>query len=245
MKLLSIGNSFSQDAHKFLHELALLSGFDLDITNLYVPGCSLEMHWDNVIHNNASYDLEINGNSTEEKTGILQALLSEKWDVITLQQVSPLAGMPASYDPYLTNLETFVKDTCPEAKIFFHQTWAYETDSTHSCFCNYGNDQKNMFNCIISTAAQKAGQIRAAILPVGAVIQYIRENIAEFDYQNGGLSLCRDGFHLTLNYGRYAAAATWLRILTGTPLAAHPFQDLDFTKTSKIISSVNKICASC
>jgi hypothetical protein len=57
--------------------------------------------------------------------------------------------------------------------------------------------------------------IGATVLPSGPVVQYLRENTAEFDYKNGGLSLNRDGFHLSWDYGRYAAAATWYRVLLG------------------------------
>ena len=35
------------------------------------------------------------------------------------------------------------------------------------------------------------------IIPSGDVIQYLRDNTNEFDCKNGGLSLCRDGFHLS------------------------------------------------
>ena len=37
----------------------------------------------------------------------------------------------------------------------------------------------------------------------------------EFDYVHGGMSLNRDGFHLTYDYGRYAAGLTWYAFLTG------------------------------
>ena len=53
MKVLSIGNSFSQDAHKWLHKLAENNGVDLETVNLYIGGCSLETHWKNAKENNA------------------------------------------------------------------------------------------------------------------------------------------------------------------------------------------------
>lgn len=36
MKILSIGNSFSQDAHKWLHKLAKVNGVEFEIANLYI-----------------------------------------------------------------------------------------------------------------------------------------------------------------------------------------------------------------
>lgn len=61
MKILSIGNSFSQDAHKWLHEIASNHGMELETANLYIGGCSLQTHWENLVNDNAHYELEWNG----------------------------------------------------------------------------------------------------------------------------------------------------------------------------------------
>ena len=37
----------------------------------------------------------------------------------------------------------------------------------------------------------------------------------EFDYAAGGRSLCRDGFHMDLIYGRYLLGAVWFEALSG------------------------------
>ena len=67
MKVLSIGNSFSQDAHKWLHKLAENNGVDLETVNLYIGGCSLGTHWKNAKENNADYEFELNGDYTGKK----------------------------------------------------------------------------------------------------------------------------------------------------------------------------------
>ena len=85
MNVLSIGNSFSEDAHRWLHSLAKLHGVDIQTANLYIGGCSLETHWKNFCENNAFYDYQINGNEAKEKISINDALLREKWDIVTLQ----------------------------------------------------------------------------------------------------------------------------------------------------------------
>ena len=241
MKLLSIGNSFSQDAQRWLHDVAELNGFELETVNLYIGGCSLETHWENVLHNNAFYDLEQNGISTGRKISIFDALHMENWDVITVQQVSQLSGIPESYEPYLENLAAYVREHCPNAKLYFHQTWAYEIDSDHGGFALYHNAQKEMFERIVDTTTQMAKCIDAEILPVGPAVQYIRETVPEFDYKNGGLSLCRDGFHLSFEYGRYIAAVTWLRVLSGKPVTVDHFADFDADKTEKIVAAVNSL----
>lgn len=240
MKVLSIGNSFSQDAHKWLHQLAKDNGVDMETVNLYIGGCSLETHWNNVVNDNAYYDLELNGNAGERKISIKQALAMDDWDVITVQQVSGFSGLKESYEPYLSNLVSVIKNACPDAKLCFHQTWAYEIDSNHGDFGKYNHDQRLMFDRIVSTTEQAAASIGAQIIPVGKVIQRIRETVPEFDYQNGGLSLCRDGFHMSLNYGRYAAAATWLHVLTETNVEAGAFEDFDLNLLKKILAVVNE-----
>lgn len=240
MKILSIGNSFSQDAHKWLHTLAKCNGVDIETVNLYIGGCSLETHWKNVEEDNAYYDLERNGNSGERKISIDDALKMEKWDVVTLQQVSHLSGLPKTYEPYLARLTDAVREAQPNAKLFFHQTWAYEIDSEHSGFANYSNNQRKMYECIMSTTEKAARSMNAGIIPVGRTIQQLRERIAEFDYKNGGLSLCRDSFHLSLDYGRYAAAATWFVAITGKRIKVTEFENFDFRLLEKIIAVVNK-----
>ena len=47
-----------------------------------------------------------------------------------------------------------------------------------------------------------------------AFIQHLRA-IPPFDYKNGGTSLCRDGFHMSLDYGRYAVGLVWFKFFTG------------------------------
>ena len=37
----------------------------------------------------------------------------------------------------------------------------------------------------------------------------------EFNVREGGISLCRDGFHMNYLYGRYALACTWLAKIFG------------------------------
>ena len=52
------------------------------------------------------------------------------------------------------------------------------------------------------------------IIRVGEAVQRLRTK-PSFDYKNGGVSLNRDGFHLSLNYGRLLAASVWCKFFTG------------------------------
>ena len=138
-----------------------------------------------------------------------------KWDFITLQQASGFSGIPQSYIPYITELVKYVSDRSNGFKFLFHQTWAYEKDSTHQHFTFYNNDQHEMFRRLKDCSEMASKLIDAEIIRVGEAIQNLRDKIKEFDYDNGGISLNRDGFHLSLDYGRFAAAAVWLKKITG------------------------------
>lgn len=239
MKLLSIGNSFSTDAHRFLHTVAEQNLCEIDTANLFIGGCSLRTHWQNVCEDNAYYDYEINGNEAETKISIKTALQSQKWDVVTLQQASADSGIYSTYQPYLLSLAQLVREYQPQAKLYFHQTWSYENSSEHSGFLNYNRDSRKMFECIVSASEKAAESIGAQLIPAGTVIQYLRKNTSEFDYENGGISLCRDTFHLSETYGRYAAAATWFHTLTGEKFTAKELEDMDIKLLEVIAKAVN------
>ncbi len=45
IKILCIGNSFSEDAMKYLHAIAKCGGMEVKTVNLYIGGCPLIKHW--------------------------------------------------------------------------------------------------------------------------------------------------------------------------------------------------------
>lgn len=241
MKLLSIGNSFSQDAQRWLHQTAVANGYDLETTNLMIGGCSLETHWHHMTDGEAAYYLERNGEDVQQMITLPDALAMDEWDVITVQQVSSHSGRPQTFFPYLEELVAFVREKCPNAKIYFHQTWAYEIDSEHGDFPYYNRDQKEMYRRICDCAEMAAKIIDATILPSGPVVQYLRDNAPEFDYKNGALSLNRDGFHLSWDYGRYAAAATWVKVLFGKTPTVCPFEDWDPALIAPIHAAIDAV----
>jgi hypothetical protein len=59
MNILSIGNSFSTNAHKFLSQIAADDGEEIMLCNLFIGGCSLEQHWNNWREEKTVYDYEI------------------------------------------------------------------------------------------------------------------------------------------------------------------------------------------
>ena len=89
MKILFIGNSFSSDLTKYLQKV---SGGELYVRNLYIGGCSLEMHAKNIAEASEEYDYCIDAEATR-KISVNEALTLEAWDVISVQQVSGFSGI--------------------------------------------------------------------------------------------------------------------------------------------------------
>lgn len=214
MKILSIGNSFSQDAHKWLNQIADSVGVELYCANLYIGGCSLERHWNNYLSREDAYDYEISGKA-DGKISLSDALVKEDWDVITLQQVSGFSGIFSTFEPYLSDLIKAIREICPNAEILLHKTWAYEADSEHPDFKNYGCSTDKMYDEITKAYSEASEKTGLKVILSGDIIQFLRKNVKEFDVENGGLKLTRDSFHLSYNYGRFAVSLVWLKTLTG------------------------------
>ena len=204
-KLLAVGNSFSEDALYYLHDVAKADGMELKVVNLYIGGCSLERHWNNVLTESKDYLYELNGQSTERYVSVNEILKEEKWNYIITQQASHDSGMEGTYFPYLNQLLDYFKSICPAAEYLLHKTWAYEIDSNHSEFGRYHCSQQEMYEKLskcYDIAAQKTGM---RLIPCGDVIQAVRKT-PPFRYELGEKSLCRDGYHMDMIYGRYLLA---------------------------------------
>lgn len=214
MKILCIGNSFSQDATRYLEDI---SGGELFVRNLYIGGCPLELHYNNILKDAYDYDYEKDA-AAIRKESINHALTLEDWDYVTVQQVSHFSGMIETYEPYLAFILGYIKGRCPNAKVVFHRTWAYDDLSTHGGFANYGNDRKAMFDAIVKTSEQAAAKYNLPIIKVGNAVEAARD-LEEFIPQKGKLNINRDGFHLSLDYGRYLAGLVFYKFFTGKDMS--------------------------
>ena len=216
LRVLAIGNSFSEDAvEQNLWELGHESGFNFVIGNAYRGGQGLASHWTVVSQGAKAFEYRkvVNGERTNHKEVSLDSILTdEAWDVVTLQQVSQDAGLYATYDPYIQDLLNYVRArvTGKNVRYGFHQTWAYARNSTHSGFANYGGDQERMYGNIIETVGRILTEHHELlfVIPSGTAIQNARTTPL-------GDHLNRDGYHLDKTIGRYVAACTWLEALTG------------------------------
>lgn len=211
MKILSIGNSFSQDAQRYLHAMAEHEGIDLMCANLYIGGCSLETHYSNLLDEIRPYEYSENAEYLRQST-LKDGIAAHDWDIITLQQASHFSYKEESYYPYINELTAYIRKTCPKAKIYIHETWSYGTKDRL-------NSQKfgthaDMFSYIERAYHKAEKEIGAdGFIPAGETLERLK---------NSGFNAHRDGSHASLGLGRFAAALTWLGKLC----------DFDVTKVS-------------
>ena len=213
LKVLAIGNSFSIDGMEYVYQIAQDLGVEkIKLGNLYIGGCTLQTHYNNLLSDSAAYTYYVNedGNWVTKGASSLQfALKSDNWDVITFQQASGFSGVADSYDT-LVDLIAGVKHMRPNARFGWHMTWAYQGDSTHADFAKYNNDQATMYQAIVNAVQSKIltnGDIDF-VIPAGTAIQNARTSYL-------GDSLTRDGYHLSYTMGRYIAGLTWAQATTG------------------------------
>lgn len=220
MNVLSIGNSFSQDAQRYLHQIARADGVDIHSFNLYIGGCPLSKHYRNMLSEERVYALEMNGCSTGFRVSLKEALLNRDWDVITVQQVSSQSQNYDTYQPYLDGLVEYARRLVPKAKIAIHQTWAYEQGSKGLNEELKYSDYREMLDDIVKSYRKAAARIGADfIVPSGEVFGAMLENGIE--------KIHRDTYHASRGLGRYALGLIWYKTLTGNDVFDNAFCDFD------------------
>ena len=209
MNILCIGNSFSMDAAQYLHKI---SNGEIYVVDLAIGGCSLERHYNNILEDKADYLYEVNGEIVRDNGSIKEALKEREWDFVTIQQVSHYSGMAETYEPFLPYILGYIKGACPNAKVAFHRTWAYSDYSNHEGFVNYGNSRPKMFDAIVKASTEICKKYNLDIIPSGDAVEEARK-LPEFDEKTHPIT--RDGFHLSLDYGRYLAGLVMYKFFTG------------------------------
>lgn len=228
LKVLAIGNSFSVDAMTYLYQVAKAEGVEeVVLGNFFVGACTLKQHADFMKSGEPAYRYDKCTDGTwvqTPDTTLLTGLLDEQWDVITMQQASHDSGLANTFQPYLDELVAYVQEKCPNAKLMWHMTWAYQSDSDHKAFPTYGNEQHTMYYGIIN-AVQKnidTNENFEKTIPSGTMIQNLRGSVI-------GDRLTRDGYHLN-DLGRLAAAYMWYAVL-----ADQKIQSVKFDNTGKTV----------
>ncbi|HWA96859.1 MAG TPA: sulfatase-like hydrolase/transferase [Pirellulales bacterium] len=169
IRLLTVGNSFSRNATKYLDQIAEAGGNTLIHHACVIGGSGPDQHLAKAaIHEKDPTDkagLYASGMSLK------QELLAEKWDVITIQQASVRSHDVANYRPAAKQLYDYIKKYAPTSEVVIHQTWAYRVDDPRfqepSGSLGEPQTQKEMYDGLSAAYSTIANELGIRRIPVG------------------------------------------------------------------------------
>lgn len=254
VRLLTIGNSFADNATAYLPGIAKAEGRELTIFRANLDGTSMQDHLAHLKAFEANPDnpkgnpyLSRPDSSTGKRRyiSLREALESDRWDYVTIQQVSSMSYRRETYEPAAGILIAYIHKYAPQAEILIHQTWAYRADG--KLFADGKLTAETMYRQLKSAYDALAEDYDLRIIPCGDAFYNARKTPRwtfkfpdpEFDYANPepgklpdqtgslyrGWMWIRDGSkqRLTLDTrhanpaGRYLAAAVFYEILYKQP----------------------------
>jgi hypothetical protein len=169
VRLLTIGNSFSANATKYLGELAKGGGHTLVHRPLVVGGASMEVHWTKVQQHQA--DPKDKRGLYTFGLGLKEQLQADRWDYVTIQQASIRSHDVTTYRPFAWQLREYVKQHAPQAELLIHETWAYRVDdprfSAASPKPGEPKTQEEMYRGLASAYQTIAAELGVRRIPVG------------------------------------------------------------------------------
>ena len=233
MKVLNVGNSFSVDATRYLYSLAKKNNLDMTNGNLYIGGCPLVKHYENMQDKNKrEYVYFYNGQNTKIFVG-LEDVWSDKWEYVTFQQASFTSVDYSTYQPYLNELIAHVKSVIPDIKVVLHQTWAYKNGTELLLDKAKYESHDKMFSDVKSSYDKAVKEVKPDV--------YIRSGEVVQKCYDKGLNMYRDELHLSLGVGRFAASLTWLCTLYNLNAKKVKLCEFDEPVSKKDVKIVKKI----
>lgn len=243
VRLLAIGNSFSQNATHYLPKIVEAAGDQLTFRTISIGGCPIDKHLRNA--------MAFRDGSTAATARAWAVLKAEKWDFITIQQYSRISFEVETYRPFAKQLHDYIKSQAPKAEIVIHETWAYRVDDP---LFKEGFTQQDMYWGLRNAYETIARELGCRILPVGDAFENARLDREwagvfpdpNFDYKNpkhpalpdqthslhrghfwapgkdGKQELKMDGHHAN-TAGEYLGAAVWYEFLYGRSVVGNTY----------------------
>ena len=242
VKVLTIGNSFAENASSYATEIAVAQNHNLTFGYIKYPSCTIAQHYENALNDNAVYKFavtEYNGSvsRTTVKDGsstfatVKEALEYTDWDIVAIQQGSTASY---TYDTYekADELIGFIKSVCVDAEIMVHETWSWATWAEDS---SEENNFKHIEDCYHKLSKDN-GNLR--IIPTGRAFEFARRE---------GISLNDSDNQHANAYGQYLAGACYTAMIFGADILEnvfgdnHPYfadVDMDILRTS-VMNAIN------
>lgn len=261
LKVLMIGNSFSQSVLRYLPRIVKTEKeHSLLLVQMMIGGCSLEHHVKML--KKAEADLSWKPYSTNyrkrKKVSLPEMIVAEKWDIVTIQQASVLSWNKEKTQPFADELIAYIRKMAPQAEIIIHQTWA--------CRVDQADEKRNLelrYSLLTENYMTLAQKHHLRMIPVGKAVQLFRckENIdlkilpqtalKSYSYPNlppdtgdlitrykwrtdsrtGIRKLAIDNGHLN-NKGAYLQACVWYGFLFGENCAKIKYIPPDIDKNT-------------
>lgn len=183
VRLLTVGNSFSQNATRQLGNLVTNAGHVLIHQPIVVGGASLELHWGRA----AAFEKDpASTNGLYGKQSLKQHLVALPWDFVTIQQASIKSHDVATYRPFAKQLHDYIKRHAPKAEVLMHQTWAYREDDPRFApatpKAGEPKSQAEMYQQLSLAYATIADELGIRRLPVGDAF-YLADTHPKWGYQ--------------------------------------------------------------
>jgi len=164
IRILTIGNSFSANATKYLKDLAKAGGHTLIHNSLVIGGSSFQVHADKT---KAEGKARLYSNGKD----LVSNLTVDRWDYVTIQQASIKSHDYGTYQPHAGFLRDLIVKHAPQAKLLIHQTWAYRVDDPRFAIKapkpGEPKTQEEMYRGLTAAYDKLAAEFGAKIIPVG------------------------------------------------------------------------------
>ena len=242
LRLLVIGNSFSQQVESGNYgfpEATRKLGRTIDFAHLYHGGATLQQHYSNrasaswytTVH--TSFDSEVNPfkNGAVADNSLVSILSGYDWDIISVQQGSTDSPYAERYEPYMGQLMNLIAEKAPNAEVKFHQTWAYDRDSTILSGRPFGGNVEErewMYDSIREAVDGVASEYGLAVVASGYATQLYRYRLPVRTFADDP---CFGDHRHFGNEGKYLELLTWCQHyygempakedLSGVPSAEH------------------------
>ena len=170
-KIMTIGNSFASSLRRDLPEIVAAQGDKLVIGYANHGGCSIQQHWKYVCEEEADPAVK-HYRYQNRKMKLREMLAAEKWDIVTVQQVSSLSWVEGSFYPELDNLIAYIRKYAPGAEIVLQQTWAYRIDSPR--LKKWRISQSQMYEKICRNYREASEKYGFRVIPSGLAVELAR-----------------------------------------------------------------------
>ena len=181
LRVLAIGNSYTQSLDPELPRLAAAAGVDLDLAIFAIGGKSLSNHWMNC--EAALKDPSVRPYTVKgRKTNLPEMLADGRWDVVTFQEQSADGMRAACFNPWADRLVKMVRERQPKSRLYFQLTWSDPVYSPRISSDAGGlgtlrMTQAEMSAALVSNYTAQARRLGIGLIPVGPAVDLFRRRL--------------------------------------------------------------------